>query len=609
MNCPQCGTPLPSGAAVCPTCSYAIAAGERAVATGALTPPDGVVTPRPPPVDDLARLLQDAIGDSYTVERPLGSGGFAVVYLVRDKSLKRKLAVKVLSPDLIASRTVLERFRREAETVAQLSHPHIVPLHFIGQKDDLVYLSMECVEGETLADRLQREGRLPAEEVARLMREVASALEHAHKRGVTHRDIKPQNVLLQAETGRALVTDFGIARTAEASSLTASGMVVGTPQYLSPEQVAGTKSDHRADIYALGVMGYEMLAGHPPFEGPTPTAVMMKRIAGPPPDLTQVRPDVPAALNDVILGCMAQDPEDRFQTAGEVVRALGGATPSSGGHPTAEIVRRVQRARRRWNVTVTAGVGVAALVMVGVFWVLLGREAAPLPRADAGMAIVPGGAYTIGRDDGTPLTRLSRPVHAVRVDSFGMEVHEVTVGEYRAFAQATGAPAPWTSVPDSLLPVTGVAWAEATGYCGWRHKDGGRLPTEEEWEAAARGPHAYLYPWGASWLSGAANTLSLGRNAPAPVESFPTGRSPLGIFDLIGNAWEWTSSPVRAYPGAPPLPDSLAQYRVIRGGAYDSPDNSANAAQRGYSRPTSPRRSEYAQTGFRCVMPLRPAPN
>src|SRR5262249_41085195 len=152
-------------------------------------------------------------------------GGFAVVYLVRDLNLKRKLAVKVLSPDLITSKTVLERFRREAETVAQLSHPHIVPLHFIGQKDDLLFLAMACVDGGSLADRIEKEKKLSVDEAARILREVASALDYAHRHGIVHRDIKPSNVLMETDTGRSLVTDFGIARTAEGASLTASGMM------------------------------------------------------------------------------------------------------------------------------------------------------------------------------------------------------------------------------------------------------------------------------------------------------------------------------------------------------------------------------------------------
>src|ERR1043165_6993335 len=160
------------------------------------TPP----TPDEPNVDDLAQRLQAALGEQYKVEKPLGAGGFAVVYLVRDLSLKRSLAVKVLSPDLITSKTVLERFRREAETVAQLSHPNIVPLHFIGQKDDLLYLAMACVDVGSVADRLVREGPLPIADASRILAEVASALAHAHKRGVIHRDIKPQNVLVDAES-------------------------------------------------------------------------------------------------------------------------------------------------------------------------------------------------------------------------------------------------------------------------------------------------------------------------------------------------------------------------------------------------------------------------
>ncbi|MDO8665990.1 MAG: bifunctional serine/threonine-protein kinase/formylglycine-generating enzyme family protein [Gemmatimonadales bacterium] len=575
------------------------------MATGALTPPDIAVPPRPMNMEDLlGQRLQEALGENYTVEGVLGAGGFAVVFLVRDLSLKRKLAVKVLSPDLIASKTVLERFRREAETVAQLHHPHIVPLHFIGQKEDLLYLAMECVEGDTLAGRIEKEKRLPPEDVARLLREIASALEHAHKRGVIHRDIKPHNVLIEGESGRALVTDFGIARTAEGASLTASGMVVGTPQYLSPEQVTGTASDHRADIYALGVMGYEMLAGIPPFTGPTPTAVMMKRLAGDPPRLDKSRPDIPQPLLDVISGCMATSPEDRFQSAGEVVRALGGATPASGGHPTAEIVLRMRRQRRRW--TTSFGFAIAALVVVGavtVWWwdarSRAGNAAEHAARVDPGMVVIPAGQYTIGRDDG-PIP--SRPAHEFQLDSFAIDAHEVAVRDFKAFANATRAPLPWTAEPDSLIPVTGVLWAEAAQYCAWRH-DGGRLPTEEEWEASARGPQALAYPWGNEWDPVSANTASSGRQSAARVGSFPRGASASGVHDLIGNVWEWTSSRMLPYPGGQAPPEGADSY-VIRGGAFNTPDALANPTQRGYI-PIRVDRPALGATGFRCMMPLR----
>src|SRR3954469_442310 len=321
-----------------------------------------MTSPVEPNVDELAQRLQAAIGDAYKVEKPLGAGGFAVVYLVRDLNLKRSLAVKVLSPDLITSKTVLERFRREAETVAQLSHPNIVPLHFIGQKDDLLYLAMACIDGGSVADRLDKEGPLPVADVVRITSEVASALAHAHKRGVIHRDIKPQNVLTDAESGRSLVTDFGIARTAD-SSLTSTGMFVGTPAYLAPEQVTGEPSDHRADIYALGVMAYELLAGQTPFVGATPTAVLMKRLAGPPEPITSIRKDTPRELAEVIDACLASDPEQRFQTAGDIVAALGGDASRTPTMPGGRTIKRPPK-RKPW--IVPSAIGAVVLIAAGV---------------------------------------------------------------------------------------------------------------------------------------------------------------------------------------------------------------------------------------------------
>jgi formylglycine-generating enzyme required for sulfatase activity/tRNA A-37 threonylcarbamoyl transferase component Bud32 len=555
-------------------------------------------------VDQLAQRLQAAIGANYKVERTLGAGGFAVVYLVRDLNLKRKLAVKVLSPDLITSKTVLERFRREAETVAQLSHPHIVPLHFIGQNEDLLYLAMECIDGGSLVDRIEREGRLPTDEVVRIVKEVASALAYAHKRGVIHRDIKPHNVLLEEETGRSLVTDFGIARTAEGSSLTASGMMVGTPAYLSPEQVTGAPSDHRADIYALGVMAYEMLTGQPPFTGPTPTAVLMKRLSEHPQPLGKLRPETPQVLRDTIDGMLAQDPEERFQSAAEVVRALGGATPASGGHPTAEFVLRNRKKKSQRTMMIGGGVvvvaaGIAAALLLGH----RGPGAAAASPVDAGMVIIPAGTYTIGANTGPDI---DQPAHQVTLQSFGIDTLEVSVGDYAKFV-ATGALAPWGNAaePEVRLPVTGVMYAEAGNYCLSRHRDGGRLPTEEEWEAAARGKSARAYPWGATFELGKAITLSSQRVGPAPV-GYASGRTPEGVRDLIGNVWEWTSSRYAAYPGGKPMQLSDIYY-VVRGGAYNTQDQLATATLRGAAKPTTDNRArDLAQTGFRCVMSPRP---
>ena len=554
-------------------------------------------------VDDLARRLQEAIGDQYKVERPLGAGGFAVVYLVRDLSLKRSLAVKVLSPDLITSKTVLERFKREAETVAQLSHPNIVPLHFIGQKGDLLYLAMACIDGGSVADRLQKEGPLPIADASRIIAEVAGALAHAHKRGVIHRDIKPQNVLLDGDSGRALVTDFGIARTAD-SSLTATGMFVGTPTYLAPEQVTGEPSDHRADIYALGVMAYEILGGKPPFDGPTPTAILMKRLGGPPEPLHTVRKDTPPELERIVDACLATDPEQRFQSASDIVAALGGDV---GRTPTLPGGKTVKRPSKGWQPSMPMYLlmgGALVLALVTSIYGLQklgskGTRATAVPsvgRDDSTMVAIPAGQYTIGGG-----TSNARPAHSETVAAFRIDKLEVSVADYNEFVNAGRAVAPWTGpMPDGRLPVVGVGWNDATSFCAWRHPDGGRLPSEIEWEAAARGPSGFTYPWGNETQPGFANVTPGGGNQLLAAGFFGFRRTPSGISDLIGNAWEWTSSPMRAYAGGPSLPDSLANYRVIRGGAYNTPGAIATAWLRGYSRP-SLKPEELAYTGFRCA--------
>jgi formylglycine-generating enzyme required for sulfatase activity/tRNA A-37 threonylcarbamoyl transferase component Bud32 len=536
------------------------------------------------------------------VEGKLGSGGFAVVYLVRDVNLKRKLAVKVLSPDVISSHSVLERFKREAETIAQLSHPHIVPLHFIGNKDDLVYIVMQAVDGGSLSERLEKEKRFPIEDASRYFSEVASALAHAHKRGVVHRDIKPQNVLLDAESGRSMVTDFGIARTAEGASLTATGMVVGTPTYLSPEQVTGEPSDHRADIYALGVMAYEMLAGVAPFTGATPTAVLMKRLAGPPAPLQSVRAEVPDVLAELVDACLATDPNERLSNAGDITRALTGASPVSGGHTTSSRIRvtkekaKAEKGKRSWGliIGVTAPLVLAAFVF-GVYKAGgMGRRVPP-PPIDAGMAMIQAGVYTIGNND----EEVAKPSRLENVTAFGIDKHEVTIAEYAKWV--TESAKPWKEAPvDSLIPVTGVRLAEAQNYCAWRHPVGGRLPTEVEWEAAARGFEGRLYAWGREWSAKAANVANvLGK--PARVGSYPLGRTPEGVDDMIGNVWEWTSSEFRPYGNT--SAKSTGQY-VLRGGGFSAERRIATATWRIPYDPQTDREN-LAGSGFRCVMPVR----
>ena len=273
---------------------------------------------------DLSGRLSRALAGRYRLDREIGAGGMAIVYLAEDLKHRRQVALKVLRPDLAAVCCEPDRFLREIEIAARLAHPHILPLYDSGQADGLLYYVMPYVAGESLRDRLRREKQLPLEEALRITGEVADALAFAHAHGVVHRDIKPENILFQA--GHAVVSDFGIARAVTESggeALTATGMAVGTPAYMSPEQAAGERDvDARSDIYALGCVLYEMLVGEPPFTGPTAQVVMAKRFSDPVPSARRLRSAVTEAVDTAVRRALAQVPADRFATAAEFVTAL-----------------------------------------------------------------------------------------------------------------------------------------------------------------------------------------------------------------------------------------------------------------------------------------------
>ena len=274
--------------------------------------------------------LQAALTGRYRLEREVGRGGMATVYLAQDLKHHRKVAIKVLKPELAA---VLgpERFLREIQVTAQLNHPHILPVHDSGAAGGLLYYVMPFVEGESLRDRLRREAQLPLDEALQLTRTVADALEFAHRNGVVHRDIKPENILLQA--GHAMLSDFGIAlsgRDAAGERLTGMGLSVGTPAYMSPEQAMGERDpDARTDVYSLACVLYEMLAGEPPYTGPTAQALIAKRLADPVPSVRRLRPAVPAGVEEAITKALAQVPADRFGSAQAFAEAL--VKPAAGG--------------------------------------------------------------------------------------------------------------------------------------------------------------------------------------------------------------------------------------------------------------------------------------
>ena len=273
----------------------------------------------------LESRLKDALGEAYTVEGEIGRGGMGVVYRAKDEKLKRPVAIKVLPPDLAFRTDIRQRFLREAETAARLSHPNIVPIHSVGEKNDLVYFVMGLIDGESLGVRIKRRGRLSIDEARRVMKETADALSAAHQQGVIHRDVKPDNILLDGTRGRVMVTDFGIAKalSGEGGTLTEAGVAIGTPAFMSPEQAAGDREiDGRSDIYSLGVVAYQMLTGEPPFQAPSVPALLMKQITERPVPVERKRPETPIELSQTVMRCLEKDPEDRWPTADALRRAL-----------------------------------------------------------------------------------------------------------------------------------------------------------------------------------------------------------------------------------------------------------------------------------------------
>jgi tetratricopeptide (TPR) repeat protein len=345
---------------------------------------------------DLRDRLQTALGDAYRIEQELGGGGMSRVFLAEETGLGRKVVIKVLPPEMAAGVNI-ERFRREIQLAASLQHPHIVPLHAAGQAGDLFYYTMPLVEGESLRAKLAREGELPVGEVVHILRDVADALAYAHHRGVVHRDIKPDNVLLTGS--HAVVTDFGVAKAVSAASgestLTSLGVALGTPAYMAPEQAAADPHvDHRADLYAVGAMAYEMLCGRPPFHGMTPQAMLAAHVTQAPDPPSSHRPAVPASLNTLVMRCLEKKPADRVQRAEELLGELQAmATPSGGMAPTgaATISSGTEAAIRRAHpvrVGVLFGLGGAVLLaLVDLLMQQLGLPTWVFPAAAVLLAV------------------------------------------------------------------------------------------------------------------------------------------------------------------------------------------------------------------------------
>jgi predicted Ser/Thr protein kinase len=365
MRCAHCASPLPSGGEFCTNCGTDV----RDLASTA-----------PAALDDagvakLTRLLREQTAGEYEIERELARGGMGVVYLATEIQLRRRVAIKVLPPALTFGAGAIERFRREARTAAALDHPNIIPIYRVGGGGDLLWYSMKLLEGKTLDTILKEHERLSFEETIAILDQVGDALDYAHQHGVIHRDVKPGNIFLD-DRGRVTVTDFGIAKEIQEPSVSASGHLLGTPRYMSPEHYRGAEISGAADQYSLGVVAFQSLGGRVPFDAPTAYELLNKHASEPPPPLAELRPDLPSHSYVAIDRALAKKPEDRFATVTQFVRTLAGRIPAA-----------PRRSRRgAW----VAGITAAGIALYGVVTVV--RRA---PEDDA-LRVAPG--PTAGRD-------------------------------------------------------------------------------------------------------------------------------------------------------------------------------------------------------------------
>ena len=313
MECFKCHTPIPHDSRFCLSCGADVSGGSSAERT------QGVQIDH-----DLGDKLREELGAAFSLERELGRGGMAVVFLATELDLGRKVAIKVLPPELTFGGGMVERFKREARTAATLDHPNIIPIYRVAPGGKLFWYAMKYLEGESLSDVIQRDGRLDLDRAAAIIHQVADALDYAHEHGVIHRDVKPANIMLDAR-GRVTVTDFGIAKAVQNASMTGSGSMIGTPYYMSPEQCSGKKVTGQSDQYSLGVMAYQMLSGHLPFTGDSVFDIVKQHCMDPPPPLSELRPDLPKPLIAVVEQALAKNPADRFASENEFAKAFAAA--------------------------------------------------------------------------------------------------------------------------------------------------------------------------------------------------------------------------------------------------------------------------------------------
>ncbi len=409
VNCGQCGKEIAEGARFCVHCGAQIS-----------DPHARTILVEEDESDLLLRNLRRELDGDYQVERELGRGGMAIVYEAVDVHLGRRVALKVLPPEMAMRRSMAERFKREAKMAAALDHPNIVPVYRVGQTGGLLYIAMKFIRGRPLDSILQTQGPLQIAVVLTILRAAASALAYAHERGIVHRDVKSANIMIDTD-GRAVVSDFGIARAVEDPTITATGTVVGTPYFMSPEQCAARRIGPQSDQYSLGVVAFQMLMGAVPFNADTLPGIMHHHFYTPVPNLRLVRPEIPEALNAVVMRMLAKKSEDRFASTAALASAIldiplgdagrreaetilrdlaGGASAPrvavdqlppllSGVRLTPVVIPIIKRLQVRMTRPVLALATGAALAVAGLGGLLmLGRAAAPDDLTDGGRSAI-----------------------------------------------------------------------------------------------------------------------------------------------------------------------------------------------------------------------------
>jgi len=547
----------------------------------------------------------------YELQEFLG-GGMSHVYRALDTVIGRQVAVKILTDEGCRDIDTKERFLHEARMSGTIQHDHIVTIHDYGEESGRPYIVMEYLRGRDLRDTMRKGEAGDLLNRLRISAECAAAMEFVHERGIIHRDIKPENIFLE-QSGRSKIMDFGISKAA-GFSLTKAGNTMGTPFYMSPEQVMGVNITPLVDVYSFGIVLYELFTGERLVTGDSMERLFYVILHENPDTTKLAAAGLPPRLCDLIIRCTAKKPEDRLQGFTAIRQALLSiiAEVRDGVKPAAAAVtppKKTASAAKGLKLGPIVGASVGAVLLAGIgLWMFLRDKPPVTPDPPKGpeatlngkggaMSLVPAGEFLFGSARSP-----------VKLPAFYLDVTEVSNRTYREFATGTGRSLPNGFAVDAPgLPVTNVSFSDARDFCAWAGK---RLPTEREWEKGARGVDGRNYPWGNTETAANANANS---KAPAPVDSFEAGASPYKLLHMTGNVWEWIDHPhtpsgqaiVSFAKALKPAPTASEPWHYIKGGAFDRtiPEGVT------YEWSSVPGRLTSPAIGFRCAEDLpEPAP-